>query len=524
MFNITVILEESACEYPDKTALVCGSIRLAYHELMEKVNQLANGLSEIGIKKDDMVLTACPNSVEFVVAYFAILRIGAVVVPVNILSKRSELSFFLADTGAKAFICFQGTEKLHLGEEGWASFKEAECCEHFIVIPGPRAADSSCEGSRTIYDVMRDQPTVCETVMTDADDTAVILYTSGTTGKPKGAELTHHNIFAASMNFRDAQRATKEDVHLVALPLFHCYAQEVQMNCGFLAASTVVLIERFDPDLVLKKFEEEAVTLFAAVPTMYWALLNQTDPEKYDITKIAGNLRLGMSGGAAMPVEVMQAVEEKFNFRILEAWGLTESTAAGTMNQLHKQRKIGSIGTPHWGIKLRIVDDDMQDVPLGQPGELVMQAHCAMKGYYNQPEATAEAYRGGWLHTGDVAVQDEDGYFYIVDRLKDMIIRGGYNVYPREVEEKMMEHKAISLVAVIGVPHDKYGEEIKAYVVLRDGASATEEQIIEWTKKQMANYKYPRIVEIVESLPMSATGKILKRELRKMVLGKDNSS
>jgi len=194
------------------------------------------------------------------------------------------------------------------------------------------------------------------------------------------------------------------------------------------------------------------------------------------------------------------------------------------MNQLHKQRKIGSIGTPHWGIKLRIVDDDMQDVPLGQPGELVMQAHCAMKGYYNQPEATAEAYRGGWLHTGDVAVQDEDGYFYIVDRLKDMIIRGGYNVYPREVEEKMMEHKAISLVAVIGVPHDKYGEEIKAYVVLRDGASATEEQIIEWTKKQMANYKYPRIVEIVESLPMSATGKILKRELRKMVLGKDNSS
>ena len=196
---------------------------------------------------------------------------------------------------------------------------------------------------------------------------------------------------------------------------------------------------------------------------------------------------------------------------------MTESTAAGTLNQIGKQRKIGSIGTPHWGIKLRVVNEDMQDIPLGEPGELVMQAHCVMKGYYNQPEATERAFRGGWLHTGDVAVKDEDGYYYIVDRLKDMIIRGGYNVYPREIEEKLMEHDDVSLVAVIGVPHEKYGEEVKADIVLHEGATTQPGDIIAWSKKQMANYKYPRIVDVVESLPMSATGKILKKELRKTI-------
>ena len=216
-----------------------------------------------------------------------------------------------------------------------------------------------------------------------------------------------------------------------------------------------------------------------------------------------------------MPVELLHAFEEKFGITILEAYGLTETAAAGTLNKLGQQRKIGSIGTPHWGIRMRVVDEAMQDVAQGQPGELVIQGHCTMKGYFNQPEATAQAYRGGWLHTGDVAVQDEDGYFYIVDRLKDMIIRGGYNVYPREIEEKLIEHPGISLIAVIGVPHEQYGEEVKAYVVLNDGATTNPEDIIAWSKKQVANYKYPRMVEIVDSLPMSATGKILKKELRK---------
>jgi long-chain acyl-CoA synthetase len=268
--------------------------------------------------------------------------------------------------------------------------------------------------------------------------------------------------------------------------------------------------------VVLRNFEQENVTLFAGVPTMYWSLLNNAAVDDYDIDQISKHLRLGMSGGAAMPVEVLRGFEEKFGIIILEAYGLTETTAAGTLNQLDRPRKVGSIGTPHPGIRMRVVDENMKDVPTGEPGELVVRGNCTMKGYYNNPEATVQAFRGGWLHTGDVALQDEDGYLYIVDRLKDMTIRGGYNVYPREVEEKLIEHPDISLVAVIGIGDEQYGEEIMAFIILNEGATCTAEDIIKWSKKRMANYKYPRHIKFVDSLPMSVTNKILKRELRKM--------
>lgn len=519
MLNTSVILAESASEQPEKTAVISGTIRLTYRQLMSKVNQLACGLKDMGIEKDDKVLMACPNLVEFPIVYFAVLKIGAVLVPVNILSKKSELLFYLTDTGAKAFVCFEGTGKLPLGVEGWRAFEKADCCEHFIVISGSCAGDVPYKNAMTVDEIMHDQFVECEMEITASDDTAVILYTSGTTGKPKGAELTHQNLVTTAMNFRDSQQVTSEDVHLVALPLYHCYAQQAQMNCGFLAGSAIVLIERFDPDLVFTMFEQENVTLFAGVPTIYWALLNNADASKYDMKKIARTLRLGMSRGAAMPVELLQAVEKRFGITILEAYGVTETAAAGTLNRPDRKRKIGSIGIPHWGIRMRFVDESMRDVPTGEPSELVVQGHCTMKGYYNQPEATAEAYRGGWLHTGEVAVRDEDGYFYIVDRLTDLIIRGSYNIYPSEVEEKLIEHPDISLIAVIGAPDEQYGEEVRAYVVLHDGTTTTAEDIIAWSKRRMANYKYPRTVEIVESLPTSATGKILKKELRKKAMG-----
>ncbi|MHC4373292.1 MAG: class I adenylate-forming enzyme family protein [Planctomycetota bacterium] len=512
MFNLSDILKQSAETYPNKDALVMDDTHLTYAELLQKVNQLANGLKSQGIQQSDRVLVACPNSIEFPIIYYAILKIGAVAVTVNILSKQSELEYYLKDTSAKAFFCHHGSDQLKLEKEGIAAFNAVDTCRHFIIVGG---ASDACENAMTLDSLFKGQPTTCPTEPTDEDDTAVILYTSGTTGNPKGAELTHKNNLASAKIFLKAQQATDKDVHLVALPLFHCYAQEVQLNCGLLAGSTVVLLERFDADMVLKTFEKENVTLFAAVPTIYWALLNQTDASDYDVEKIASKLRVGMSGGAAMPVEVLKATEEKFKFTILEAWGLTESTAAGTLNQLGKQRKVGSIGTPHDGIELRIVDPDMNDVPLGQRGELVMKSDVVMKSYYNRPQATAEAFHGGWLHTGDIATQDEDGYFYIVDRLKDMIIRGGYNVYPRELEEKIIEHPDVSLVAVIGVSDEKFGEEVKACVVLNDNATITGEELIQWIKPKVANYKYPRIVEIVNALPMSATGKLLKKELRK---------
>jgi long-chain acyl-CoA synthetase len=247
---------------------------------------------------------------------------------------------------------------------------------------------------------------------------------------------------------------------------------------------------------------------------MYWDLLHNADPDKYDIAKIGAHLRLGVSGGAAMPVELLRQFEEKFKVTILEGYGLSETSPTATFNRMDRPRKVGSIGLPVWGIEMRVVDKDMNDVPNGEPGEIVIRGHNVMKGYYQNPSANEEAFRGGWFHTGDIGKKDDDGFYYVVDRSKDMIIRGGFNVYPREVEETLMAHPKISLAAVVGIPHEEYGEEVMAYVVPRDGAQVTAEEIIAWSRKEMAGFKYPRYVEIRTSLPLGATGKILKSELR----------
>ncbi len=247
---------------------------------------------------------------------------------------------------------------------------------------------------------------------------------------------------------------------------------------------------------------------------MYWALLNYPDAQQYDLEKIASNLRLGVSGGASLPLEVIRGFEERFNIPLLEGYGLSETSPVASFSRLDKERKPGSIGTPIWGVEMRAVDPEGKPVPVGEPGEIIIRGHNVMKGYYNRPEETAEAFKGGWLHTGDVATVDEEGYFYIVDRIKDIILRGGFNIYPREIEEVLVTHPAISMAAVIGVPNEKYGEEVKAFIVCKAGAEITPEEIITWSKEQMASYKYPRLVELRETLPMTATGKILKKELR----------
>ena len=362
--------------------------------------------------------------------------------------------------------------------------------------------------------LMHNQPPAFATVQTNGDDTAVILYTSGTTGQPKGAELSHTNMV---MNARLADNlfdALEHDVHLVTLPLFHSFGQSVQMNGGFYAGATITLMARFDPDVALATMERDNVTFFAGVPTMYWALLNHPGAEKYDLAKIADNLNMSVSGGSAMPVEVMRAFEEKFKVKILEGYGLSETSPIASFNRVDRVSKPGSVGLPVWGVEIRVVDADGNDVAQGELGEIVIRGHNVMKGYYQKPEATAEAFRHGWFHTGDIGNFDEDGYLYIVDRVKDMIIRGGFNVYPREVEEVLMSHPEISLAAVVGIPDERQGEEVKAFVVLREGAATTSEEIIAWSKENMAGYKYPRLVEFRDTLPMNATGKILKRELR----------
>ncbi|HID53048.1 MAG TPA: long-chain fatty acid--CoA ligase [Anaerolineae bacterium] len=514
MLNLAVVLENSAREMPDKTAVVFGDMRFSYAQINGAANQVANGLAAAGIQPGDKVALSCPNLPYFPIVYYGILKAGATVVPLNVLLKRREIAYHLADSDAKAYLCFQGTPELPMGEEGWAGFSEVAGCEHFWMITADPAAPSPIEGTMTLGQLMGPQPPVFDTVQTDALDTAVILYTSGTTGMPKGAELSHSNIVMNAFVVRELFNPQDDDVQLITLPLFHSFGQTVQMNGGFLGGNTLVLIARFDPEAVFRAFQDENVTVFCGVPTMYWALLHYPGADQFDLEKIANTLRLGVSGGAAMPVEVMKQFSQKYKVKILEGYGLSETSPVVSFSRMNMPHKPGSIGVPVWGIEMRVVDQDMNDVPQGEPGEIVIRGHAVMKGYYNKPEANEEAFRGGWFHTGDVATKDEDGYYYIVDRIKDMIIRGGFNVYPREIEEIMITHPAVSLVAVIGVPDDQYGQEIKAYVVLKEGQTAEPEELVVWCKENMAAYKYPRIVEIRESLPMTATGKILKRELR----------
>ncbi|MFW5943388.1 MAG: long-chain-fatty-acid--CoA ligase, partial [Chloroflexota bacterium] len=448
MLNLAVLLEESAREAPERTAVIFDETKLSYAAVNAAANQVAGGLTNLGIRPGDKVALSCPNLPYFPIVYYGILKAGAVVVPLNVLLKPREIAYHLQDSDAKAYFCFEGTEQLPMGQMGHGGFQQAEGCEDFIVITANPAAQSPIEGAMTLGMLMHEQPPTYPTLQTNSDDTAVILYTSGTTGRPKGAELTHMNML---MNARLADNMYEvhpgEDVHLVALPLFHSFGQSVQMNAGFYVQATLTLLPRFDPDSALGLMDRDNVTIFAGVPTMYWAMLNYPDADKYDLEKIASNLRLAVSGGSAMPVEVLRGFEQRFNVKILEGYGLSETSPVASFNRIDRPAKPGSVGLPVWGVDIKIVDETDEEVEQGELGEIVIRGHNVMKGYYNKPEANEEALRGGWLHTGDIGRFDEDGYLYIVDRVKDMIIRGGFNVYPREVEEVLMSHPAVSLAA-----------------------------------------------------------------------------
>jgi long-chain acyl-CoA synthetase len=401
-----------------------------------------------------------------------------------------------------------------MGQEGWAGYNQVEECKHFWLITPP-GMDNPITEANTMSSLMKDQPTTFKSEATLSTDTAVILYTSGTTGQAKGAELSHLNMFNNAMLSNLIVSAVHHDVILIALPLFHSFGQTVQMNAGLMAGNSLVLIAKFDPEVVLSAMEKENVTLFAGVPTMYWALLNYPEATKFDLNKIATNLRIGASGGAAIPVEVMKGFQEKFNVQILEGYGLSETSPVACFSRTSMKKKYGSIGVPVFGTEMMVADENGNEVAINEVGEILIKGHHVMKGYYNRPEATENTFTsGGWFKTGDLGKMDDEGYFYIVDRVKDMVIRGGYNVYPREVEEMMMTHPAISLVAVVGEPHESHGEEVVAYVVLNGNPSPTADEIVQWCKNEMASYKYPRKVIIKDELPMNATGKILKRVLK----------
>ena len=514
MLNLSTILEDSSRRRPNKDAFIFMDTHLTYAQINAAANQIANGLKSIGIQPGDKVALSCLNLPYFPMIYFGILKAGAVIVPLSVLLKRDEIEYHLMDSDAKAYFCFQGTPDLPMAQEGYAGFQKVETCEQFFVITAKPTDASPIDGVSTLGQLMAGQSVEATSVPTQAEDTAVIIYTSGTTGRPKGAELTHSNLLLNAILSSDIIEIVKEDRLLIVLPLFHIFAMTCLMNAGIYKGSTSILLPRFDAEAVLGLMQKHSITIFAGVPTMYWGLLNYEN-STFDLRAIADNLKTCVSGGASLPVQVLKDFEAKFNVPILEGYGMSEGSPVVSFNQKDLGRKPGSIGVPVWGVEVKLVDDKDQEVPVGEKGELIYRGHNVMKGYYKRPDVNKEVLRGGWMHSGDVAIQDEDGFFYIVDRTKDMIIRGGLNVYPREVEEVIIKHEAVSLVAVIGVPHEELGEEIKACVVLKEGEQLEEDDLQVWTKDRIAAYKYPRQIEFMEALPMSATGKILKKVLRK---------
>jgi long-chain acyl-CoA synthetase len=491
MTNFAQELTDAAAEQPELRAVKLDDLELNYGQLNAAVAHTAGVLRAHGIQCGDRVGMQLPNVPYFPLVYFAALRLGAIVVPMNPLLKEREVAYHLGDSGAKLMV-------------GWKDFADAARrgseqarAECVIVEPGE------------FEQLLARAVAVEEVTDREDDDPAVIIYTSGTTGTPKGATLMHANLRRGAEVARDLVDLGPDSVGVAVLPLFHVFGMNSVMNCAVRARAMITLIPRFEPGKVLEVIERDRATTFGGVPTMYAALLHHPDREKHDVS----SLNLCVSGGSAMPVEVLRGFDEAFGAKILEGYGLSETTGMGTFNTPDRERKPGSIGTPVGGTEIRLVDDEDKDVPAGEPGELVMRGPFVMAGYWDREDATEEVMRDGWFHTGDIATVDEDGYYFIVDRKKDLIIRGGYNVYPRELEEVLYEHPGVREAAVLGVPHDSLGEEVGAAVVLKDGESVTPEELRDYMKARVAAYKYPRVVWLTDELPKGPTGKILKREI-----------
>ena len=479
--------------YPESAALRMGDEVITYAELDQATARVAGLLRERGFEPGDRAGIMLPNVPEFAIAYYGVLRAGGVVVPMNVLLKKREVEFYLGDSEAKAIFAWH--EFADPAREGAAEVG-AEC---IVVEP------------ESFADLLANAAPADEVVDRSADDTAVILYTSGTTGKPKGAELTHANLTINADVSKALFTLDHDDVVLGALPLFHAFGQTCGLNASVSAGASLALIPRFDAGKVLATIERDGVTVFEGVPTMFAALLHQPDREQFDVS----TLRVCVSGGAALPVEVLRGFEAAFDCVILEGYGLSETSPVACFNHPDRERMPGSIGTPVEGVEMKLVDDHRQDAAPGDVGEIAIRGHNVMKGYWNRPEATADAIDdAGWFYSGDIARIDDEGRYFIVDRKKELIIRGGYNVYPREIEEVLYEHPAVREAAVIGIPHDSLGEEVGAAVALKPGTQVTESEIRDYVKANVAAYKYPRHVWFVDELPKGPTGKILKREIK----------
>ncbi|MFI5683116.1 long-chain fatty acid--CoA ligase [Streptomyces sp. NPDC051636] len=490
MPNLAEFLVRTAARQPERPALRLGTQVTTYAELDERSARAAALLRAEGVRPGDRVALMLPNVPEFVVLYYGALRAGAIVVPMNPLLKTRETEYHLDDSGA--VLLFEWHQAPGEGARGAA----AAGVRHIPVEPSSFAA------------LLAGHEPLTGVTDTAGDDVAVLLYTSGTTGRPKGAALTHAGLrHNTEVNTVHIQRMTPDDVVVGCLPLFHIFGQVCAMSVTMHSGASLTLVPRFDPQTVLDAIARDRATVFEGVPTMYAALLQH--PGEADVS----TLRTCISGGASLPVEVLHGFERRFGCMVLEGFGMSETSPVVSFNHPDRPRKPGSVGTPIRDVEVRLLDDTGKEVARGEVGELVVRGPNLMKGYWNRPEETAATIPDGWLRTGDLARQDEDGYLYIVDRKKDMIIRGGYNVYPREIEEVLHEHPAVALAAVVGVPHERLGEEVAAAVVLRPTARATPGELQRYVKDRVAAYKYPRSVWLMDALPTGPSGKILKREI-----------
>jgi long-chain acyl-CoA synthetase len=523
--NLASSLADSAVWYPDHTALICGERRFTFSELERWVAKIAEILVIQGLRAGDKVMLLAPNVPEFTAAYYAILRVGGVVVPINTLLLPHEIAVLLEHSDSRYFIAWHT-----LAEKASRAFETVESCQNLFFI-GAKSEELSVSilahhavsplhyPKKFVLDELYDCVSGdVDYVQTSPDDTAVILYTSGTTGKSKGVELTHFNIFSNALYSKDkALFIEHESVTIAVLPLFHTFGQTAIQNTSIMAGSTLVMIPQFEAKRVLTDIEKHNVTCIAAVPTMY-NLLNQAQRNhRYKVL----SLRVAISGGASLPPSIYYEFEKLFGIKMIEGYGLSETSPIVCVTPAYaKENKVGSIGPEFFGSQARIMRNDGSFAEVGEVGELVVRGHNVMKSYYKDPSATENAFTNGWFHTGDIARMDEDRYFYIVDRAKDVIIRAGMNIYPREVEEILHNHPAILEASVIGIPDDTLSENVVACVSIQSGVTITAIEIQKYCRERLATYKCPKFVEFMQNLPKNSTGKILKRELRELLKNK----
>lgn len=525
--NIAQFLIESARRFPDNTALYFLGKRMTYRELLHASYQFANALRSLGVEAGERVAIMLPNCPQMVIAYFGALMNGSIVVQTNPLYMESELRQQMADSGAIAIVTLDFMHKRVLNIQSQTDLRHVIVTSMKDYLPFPKnvlypikakkdGLDLSIQyvdGVRSFTKLLSAAPAtpVCAEVNA-REDTAVLQYTGGTTGVPKGAMLTHYNLIVNTLqvNHWFYRSDAGKERYLAALPCFHVFGLTVLLNQCMYAAGMLILLPRFEVAQVLETIDKMRPTIFPGAPTMYIALIHHPDIQKYDLSSI----KACVSGSAPLPVEVQDRFEELSGGRLIEGYGLTEASPVTHANTVWEKRKIGTIGIPFPDTEAMIVDPETgEELPIGEIGELAVKGPQVMKGYWNRPEETSIVLKNGWLYTGDMGTMDEDGFFAIVDRKKDVIIAGGFKIYPREVEEVLFEHPAIKEAAVAGVPDEYRGETVKAYLVLKEGAALSERELDVWCRERLAAYKVPRKVEFRDSLPKTIIGKVLRRKL-----------